>query len=300
MKQITIITDAGPALGTGHLQRMMLLAHYLKADGNYEVNLVTKAPLPDELEDLRRSSVSKKTSLIIRDMRDSDAKEMDWLKKTAPVLALDDAGPGGGLANHRLNLLPSPPGTRKDHDYNPSLFLCGYNFARSLHELKNREFHRSIDLVIYPGSRPSQKILARYRDLVPIDRSAGFFYNNRFHITGSQSLPQKFENTFAGILLSSRVLLTYFGISLFEGHAAGCRLGVLDPGDYHNSLTSQLEWPTLHNLGTWHSINTEKVKTEIGRIIGEAENNPSEPKKIYRDIIERCSQFKKMIDAIIA
>jgi len=300
MKRIAIITGAGPTLGTGHLQRMALLAHYLQADGNYEVNLVTEALLPDELEDLRHSEVSQTTSLIIRDMRDSDKDEMDRLQKIAPVLALDDAGPGGSLADHRLNLLPSPPGAQNDRDYNPSLFLYGYNFARSLKKLENRQLQRSIDLVIYPGANPSEKTLARYRDLIPSGKSAGFFYNNLFQVTGSQSLPQKLENSFAGILLSSRVLLTYFGISLFEGHAAGCRLGVLDPGDYHNSLTSQIDWSTLYNLGTWQDIDTKKVKTEIGQIIEETENRPSKPGEMYRDIIERCSRVKDIINAIIS
>ena len=295
MKRIAIITDAGPILGTGHLERMVLFADFLDREETCEVTLLTPADLPPELEGLRSDTLPGSTDFIIRDMRDSTKSEIAELQKTAPVLVIDDAGEGRTQADYRINLLPPPPEKNMADEYRPSFFLYGYHFARSLESLKKDEISRSLDLLIYPGYQPTAALLNKFSHLVPAGFSAGFFYNNTFHpITDSGPGDQPVQD-FGSLLHASRMLLTHFGISLYEGRAAGCSLAVIDPTSYHNSLTRQLDWQNLSNLGTWEAVEINRAKRSIKAAAALSDNSPGKPKETEKDIKGKCRQFYRYI-----
>ncbi len=296
MKRVAILTESGPLYGSGHLQRMALLADYLEKSEEYSPSLITGSSLPDKISHLRETMIPTGTDLIIRDMRDSASEEILKLRQKAPVLVIDDMGPGSKNANFSLNLLPSPEGKSDDPSYRPGAFLYGYNFASALQKMEHRTIKRNIDISIYCGADPTEDTISYFKSLIPENFSACLLRDNSgVPLTSSTKLKPGISSTEA--LLSSRILLTYFGITLYEGFASGCRLAVADPGDYHNRLTEQASHLGATNLGTWGKIDSGKAREIMKNKNVETEN--AKPAEVYTSVIRNCMELKNIIDELL-
>ena len=136
-KNITIITGTGGALGTGHFQRMCYLADSLSHTGRFRVKLFIiqgNPDIPELLKEVVTDSFPVETDLVIRDMRDSSEEDIKFFKKTAPVLVIDDTGPGRLFADHVIDLLPNPV----NRIVPEKMFLYGYNFISEINTMKTR------------------------------------------------------------------------------------------------------------------------------------------------------------------
>lgn len=294
-KIISILTGWGAELGTGHIQRMTTLYHHISQYPDITARLV--APdLPRTLAaitDIRpESTLHSESVLILRDMRDSSTEEMLKLQATAPVLAIDDLGPGRDAASLVLDLLPNIPfhGNKTCRD---DLYLYGYSFMRSLQDLRAEIIEKDIDLVFYTGLGASSDYLSFLQSLVPSGHSAilltggePVFYNidqNKFRDTG-----------YAEYLARARVFVSHFGISLYEAHISGCRLISLNPSEYHSSLADIASASLgLINLGVYNTIDAARERSKIGDILkkSDAASEPDKTLGIARQKAEACAAY---------
>ncbi len=247
-KRISIITGVGGHLGSGHLQRMANLAEFIIGETAYDVSIVMKGGvdlLPPALRPRCVDSIPSASSLLIRDMRDSTLEEMSALRRVAPTIAVDDCGPGRNLATHPIDLLPNPLDTVPRSD----LFLFGHAFTASIRAIDIKTINKTIDVALYCGFRPVPETVQSLLSLVPEELTCALLAGDDSRIIESKrSVP--LPCSFAEALLASRVLVSHFGITLYEGHISGCRLVSVNPTAYHASLVDKVD-PVLNpvNLG---------------------------------------------------
>lgn len=273
-KIISIVTGWGPELGTGHVQRMATLYHYLSKHPDIEVHFVAP-PLPRALSGITEfipdSKIHKDSVLIVRDMRDSSANEILQLQSTAPVVAIDDLGPGRKEADFVLDLLPNIP-YRGSKSYREDLYLYGFTFIQSLTGLKTETIKKDIDLVFYTGLGASKNYKSFLLSVIPDDHNAVL-------LTGSEPFyhnlnDNQFRNTgYAEFLSRARIFVSHFGISLYEAHICGCRLVSINPSEYHSSLAdSAASSLKMTNLGVYGIIETAPARSRIVQILKKTES----------------------------
>jgi len=241
-KKITIVTGTGGILGTGHIQRMLCLAERLNREKSFSASILLKQnvyPLPDKFNSLLTDTIPADTGLIIRDMRDSSIEEIRSLKKSAPVLAIDDSGEGANYADHKISLLPVPSGGLRNDKPDISKFLYGYNFTRGINLLKDRNhLKRDIDVAVYAGYDPSAELISQIKKSIPENTSSLLLSGGRAaRLTGDIS-PENIN--YAEVLSRAKLVITHFGLTMFEAHACGCSIAALNPTSYHSTLTDMI------------------------------------------------------------
>jgi hypothetical protein len=237
--KITIVTGTGGIFGTGHMQRMLNLAVHLNRTENFNASIFLKHreyPLEEKFNSLLTNTIPSGTGLIIRDMRDSSSEEMQLLKQTAPVLAIDDSGEGCEYADYAINLLPTASGNLKSIRLEKSLFLYGYNFAEGIALLNEKNsFLRDIDIALYAGYEPSPELLSSIKTSIPDTFNSVLLAGGKaLNFTGEILKP---EIPYAEIISRSKIVITHFGLTMFEADACGCKIAALNPSAYHSSLT---------------------------------------------------------------
>lgn len=230
---ITIITDSGPHIGQGHWQRMLLFAWYCVHNGIpvtllHKHGVSTPSGFPLKVSD----SIPQNTHCIIRDMRDSSKEEIEILRAIAPVIVIDDCGEGRTLAHAAIDLLPNIYGnTANTFQATMPLFLYGYNFYHSLSQAPP-SISKDIDCFIYAttfDATPLCDSLSKHYSFVCSD-------GNTF-ITNTPSLNSNFTN----LIAHSKVVISHFGISIYEAMLCGCHCIILNPTAYHDELSHTLQ-----------------------------------------------------------
>lgn len=242
---ITIVTDSGAHIGQGHLQRMLLLAWFLATRRRWSVTLVhaSKAyTVPSSLQSMMAASIPKQTACILRDMRDSTEEEIQQLQAIAPVIVIDDCGKGRPLAFRAIDLLPTLyTATSNSFAAGNDLFLYGYNFYESLQALPST-VEKDIDCFLYASTFDSQHLIAAMGNKFTYVCSDG---NKVISNTGCTSLQHG-----AHSIARSKVVITHFGITVYEAMLCNCNCILLNPTTYHQQLSLMLAYPggKLHSL----------------------------------------------------
>ena len=271
---ISIISEWGKTYGHGHLQRMAGLVNFLNSKQSIDSFIISKNNPPDPFQDFIIPEIKDETSLIIRDMRDSSEEEIEALKKHAKVLVIDDNGKGKKNADFAIDLLPVPG---KNGNYMPECFLYGYNFIQSINNIKEKTIEKSIDLAIYPGMSPDETLINRIISSLPETTRIVV-------LKGNNSLPEA--------IISSKVLLTHFGITLYEGDLCGCRIITINPTDYHSELTELIKNElNIINLGILDGLDIEKSIKIINQAIDRPRSMNIELIKIKKIINCRMENF---------
>jgi hypothetical protein len=272
-KNILIVTGTGGIYGTGHFQRMLALAFHLNGTGLFSVKIFLKQnQFPPDIssEFLLTESIPEQTDLIITDMRDSLEDEMLFLKEYAPVLAIDDSGPGNNIADYTLTLLPVPSGSNKPVIPDTSKFLYGYNFSKGVESLSVRNFdERNIDITVYAGNNPLPELVTEIKKSIPESANSLLLTGNEPELlTGKIS----FSGTgYAEILCRTKIMVTHFGLTMFEADICGCRIAALNPSTYHSTLS-------------------EMMKDEF-RLLFSQEYNSFSPERLYEIIDTALKNF---------
>ncbi len=238
-KKIVIITGTGGALGTGHFQRMMNLASYMNEKHDFEISFLIKTgdyPVPAEFSMMKISSLPDSCDLIIRDMRDSTKQEMLSLSGIAPVIAVDDAGDGKNCTENSINLLPLPSSSSSAIKADYSRFLYGYTFTLGVKELIRKNLNeRDIDITIYAGFSPPPALLVLIGKSLPENNRAVLLSAGKPIVLTGDPLPDNI--TYSEILARTKIVMTHFGLTMFEAHICGCLIAALNPTPYHSELT---------------------------------------------------------------
>ena len=240
-KNIVIITGTGGPLGTGHFQRMLTLSSEIDSRGEFNLSILTnnKELIPLQFQNRVITALPEKCSLIIKDMRDSSESEMMELKNISTVITVDDTGKGRDRADYIIDLLPNPVNILSPEYYRDDFFLYGYNFTREIEAAVHKSSEKFINMAIYTGSDAPSQIREYIENILPEKTEA-------VYLTGE--VPRDFRTgrpvydnmTYAEILLGSKILITHFGITLFEGFLSGCSLFTVNPSEYHRALTDMV------------------------------------------------------------
>ncbi len=303
-RKICIVTGWGKGLGMGHIQRMASLVKHLNGSGWAEATLCAY-PLPfffpDDVLQHAVSSVPDGTDLIVRDMRDSTAEDMEKLRQKAPVLAVDDLGEGRMCAAHAVDLLPKlaqpePVSARGEG----KLFIHGYTFLESLRELADARIEKSIDVSIYPGFNPDPKSVERVLGLTPDDSTCAVLQGEASYLWKSGMRYRVPTDSYAGMLLMTRCLVSHFGITLYEAFLCGCRLVALNPSDYHSRLADSVAGELgVINAGEYSRLDEKKFAATVAGVLAGAAADAISADQVYRRATEDLERFIEYIRAIV-
>jgi hypothetical protein len=287
---ICIITSVDGIYGTGHLQRMVYLLQSLRKNGVSVSFLcpekcITLIPF---LNEFIVTSVPPSTDLIIRDMRDSTATEIEILREKAPVIVIDDCGEGRRYADLAIDCLPNLKYPDSVKTIGESPFLFGFSFFDFFAGSDPQIYAKDIDLCIYIGSQPEKSQLESLLSNIPDNLTVCITGSGNPYIVikpCSDPIPQ----TFPEVLLRSKAILTHFGISLFEASLCGCALYTINPTQYHSSLCEiSKEVLTITNFGLFSELSNKKIKKDLNT---EAlQLNKVINTEDIRNTIERCTQ----------
>ena len=297
-KNLIIVTGTGSHLGTGHVQRMLTLVSYIQIKNEFNPLILTNHPedLPDEFQHLAISSIPN-CSLIIRDKRDSSEDEIMDLKKYAPLIAVDDTGKGRSSADYVIDLLPNLKHKLSREFYKEDLFLYGYNFTREIKTALAKIKEKSIDIAIYTGARPKSSVTESLLKILPKKAQV-------CHLTGKGTIdfftgnPVHKNLTFPEILLSSKILITHFGITLFEGYASGCKLFTINPSRYHKDLTVLVQ-KKMNITDLDALIEADNAEIKLEKVLRENDSHKIPDKKNLDSLLKGVENFYSLIQSII-
>lgn len=295
---VSIVTGWGATLGSGHVQRMACLADYLiRERGTRAIIAAGAAPefLPAAVQDLFAPEPMPGSACIIRDCRDSTVDEMIRLKAIAPVIAIDDCGPGREHADLAIDLLPN----LRYSIYRKDTFIFGYNFADSIRSLGNRRIEKTIDVALYCGMDTPPDTLRLLVSLLPDHATAAVLAGEHsYYIQNGVRSP--LDMPLSEALLSAKVLLTHFGITLYEGHAARCRLACINPTSYHADLAERARKDLgILNLGVIGQANPEQARSALASAIRSIPAESIEAAGILRAIDAGLKNFHAAIRPLL-
>lgn len=297
-KNIVIITGTGGPLGTGHFQRMLTLASEIESRGDFNLSILSNRSevIPDQFRHRSVESLPGKCSLIIRDMRDSSESEMMELKSISPVIAVDDTGKGRDRADYIIDLLPNPVNSLSPQNYRENFFLYGYNFTREIEAALSKIREKFINIAIYTGSDTPTQVREYLEKILPEKSSL-------VHLTGQKpgdfhTGEPVYENlTYAEILLGSEILITHFGITLFEGFLSGCGLFTVNPSDYHRALTDMVR--KKMNITDSADLSVKDAKFLLQKIIDESSRKVPSHEKAASAIKRGPENFYSFIRSLL-
>ena len=287
---VSIVTGWGSGLGTGHVQRMASLASFLNRSKGISAFLVAgRKPdfLPFELHDCFLPSIKPGTGCIIRDMRDSSEEEMRELKKIGSVVTIDDCGPGRRMADAAIDLLPNP----ENRDHKKESFIYGYNFIDSLRKLNEEHIEKNLDALLYCGYKPAAETVDFIHSLIPRNKICAVLHGMETSII-SGGMAISLSQSYAETILSARVLISHFGIALYEGYACGCRLVCVNPTGYHSQL-ADIAGNDIDavNLGLLSEVDRGKAQEIISNLIDNPTADRIDPRAVCEKIEAGLERF---------
>ncbi len=294
---IAIKTSAGTSLGMGHMQRMSSLLWYLNECKSIKTFLVSdKMPdsFPIELKKYYINNFDFLPDIIIRDMRDSSADEITQLKKTAPVLVIDDNGPGRKTADHAIDILPNPEADNQK--FNSKIFIYGYNFIAALRELKDKNFKKELDFAVYPGNSANNEYIDFLLSLLPENSDYAVLNGKDSYVIKHRKKNHIEQSSYAEIILSAKAVISHFGITLYEGFIANCRIISINPTAYHSKLADMAkDYLHLTNLGEHTNLNIEESKLLIKKAAQKPLCSEVNAADVYRKVTDGLENFCEMI-----
>lgn len=289
--EITIITGYGDEFGSGHYQRMLLLAQKLSADHN--INFISKNS-PNQNYDFINicTDVPENTDLIIRDKRDSNPDDIEPLKKISKVVVVDDNGEGSLLADKKIDLLVSPDSDNSI--YKEKMLLYGYYFYKSNLEMQNENYKKDIDVLYYHAfsERELKKLRSVFRNKDIFIIKDGCVYENDI------SRKTLVSENYIECLLRAKVLVSHFGIMPYEAKLCNSEVVFINPSDYHSSL-SDIFCKKFggQNLGTYSELPS-KTFPELNDLFSK-KYAPASSKKILNQITENLDRFVDFISVYL-
>ena len=294
---IAIKTSAGKFLGMGHIQRMYSLLWYLNEIKNIKTFLLSDVfpdPFPSELKKYFKENLDFSPELIIRDMRDSSTEEIDLLQNTAPVIVIDDNGSGRQTADYAIDILPNP--AHETNKFDSGIFIYGYNFLSALLKLGNTSIIKNIDFALYPGNSADSEYIEFLKSLLPDNSSYAVLNGNNSYVKNNKRKSGIKESSYAEILLSSKAVISHFGITLYEAFIAECRTIAVNPTPYHSELSDLAgDYLQLANLGIYTDLNIKEAKASTAEIISMPLRGEVNPADVYAKAIEGLNNFCELL-----
>ena len=296
MKKISIVTDASPELGMGHLQRMASLCNFINSSKDYTAKLIclkkNNKLLNHFPEEWTTNNIPKETDIIIKDSRDSTITQINKLKEIAPTIVIDDNGNGRNIADIKIDILPNLI-------YNDTIkgkFLYGYNFIKSLSYIKDSNI-KKIDLAIYETDT-NKHIVKTIINRLSHKFSIAILGRRKIEIVKNNNTIKKISQEFYSTILSkSDIVITHFGIMLYEANLLHSHIITIDPSDYHYSLSKSIkDNMKITTMGTISKISINKLLSTIENKLSYLEHNEINLIITNQKINSNLLWYKKLLD----
>ena len=301
-KTISIITDYGTKYGTGHIQRMLNLLNTVNQENEFRAFIVNKKKipgLPQTLSEFIIPDIKKNSDLIIYDKRDSTVTEINNLQRISKVLVIDDLGPGRDRADFSLDLLPNIKNKNLILELKNN-FLFGYNFTESIKNLGNCIINKSIDFAFYPGFKANNSFVKKVLTLFPENSTIVLLLGDKFRMIKNGNILENSKKSYAELILSSKTVITHFGITLFEGEISKCNIITINPTQYHSTLTDLTKkYITITSLGEFQNMDFTGAKDILKKNFLNQKKNNVNPELIYNKIMKNITNFTDYLKKII-
>jgi hypothetical protein len=284
------------------LQRTCALLDFLNNSEDFTACLVTGSEPPLKTHALReyiRKDMPGEADLILRDMRDSTAEEINRLRETAPVAVLDDRGPGREKADLVIDILPHPAHRINPAGYYPQCFIYGYEFTESVRLLEDLNIPKEIALTLYAGFSPEKSHINKLLKMVPPEMPAVLLTGSEPLLIKNGVIEGKTGKSYAEIIASSRVVLSHFGITLYEGFLTGARLLALNPSEYHNELTRCAAGLDIVSGGLLEQADPATIHGLIRNMAANPLCESVNAKSIYNRILHNLAAFKSVLKSSV-
>ncbi len=270
---VIIYTRAGKGYGYGHLKRSISL--YNKLIEKYQVSIIiyeyksAKAILESKKikyysinssTQLKKVLTSRRPNLLITDIRDTSLEITKWMRKYTKILSIDDYGLGSHYANVTIHMLAKPSQLSLTANFTGQKYLVlpddliTYKKKKSVHEIKNV-------LISFGGEDPyglSKQTISLINKLTGeynITIILGPLYQ------GTKDLPVAkiidFPDNIYPYIEESDILITSYGLTVYESLMIGTPVITINPTEYHNDLAQQVIG--INNLGVYSAQHENDI-----------------------------------------
>lgn len=268
--RVLFCTAAGSNYGLGHLRRALSIIDEGRDcfDGFLDIRKGDRKAVLDSLHMfkgysfLSGSSQERDFDLIVSDMRDTSRYEMKRLVHQAPVISLDDQGAGKDLAYVTINAFPVPG--NGCGNFAGSSFIVLDSRIKKVHQ---KPFDQKQGVLIsFGGSDPcnlsgSIGSLLNSFGIKPVIVQ-GPFFKGRIEELDAEIVSH--PSNMYDLINSARVIVTSFGITMFEAFFLRTPVLLYNHSAYHTALSR--EFPVI-NLGYRGSVSKEELSDGLKRTI---------------------------------
>ncbi len=290
-KRILFITKFGNEYGIGHLKRTLILANKLNKNFNIYFSFNSNVNSPQELagkSDFKIISYKNLKDFIIDegvfdrvvvDQRDSTLEEMQFYKKLGPVISIDDMGIGSQISNINLRTLPHLKEYKKyQYNFDGLEYLIIKKIIKSQNKFINNP-PKNV-LITFGGSDPeklSNRISRKFTEMgYNVTLIVGPYFEEDIKENLNFKVIRNIDNlnTF---IEQSDLIVTSFGITFFESLMLNRPVLLINPTNYHDSLTEEFNYP-YYVKRVKESDNKEKdvffqIKQKVKDVINTMKND---------------------------
>ena len=263
-KEILFRVNAGGEFGSGHLNRCLVLARRLREEFDpyflvkgdnkigellYKENFNFKLAMhgfDEQIKDIK----ALRPNLVFLDMKETPASFVREIKEFAPVIDLDDGGTGALAANITVNSLPVHGSRQANLDSLKYLI-----FDPEITKFKNKSVSGKVKkvLVSFGGVDPAglSGVMIRIGKLAALDLDwtivRGRFNRENWQPGDYTEITR--EGHIFDLVAEADLVVTSFGMTAFEAAAVGTPVLLLNPGEYHEDLSSLT--PYFRSIGVF-------------------------------------------------
>jgi spore coat polysaccharide biosynthesis predicted glycosyltransferase SpsG/SAM-dependent methyltransferase len=272
--KVLFCTAAGGYYGMGHLKRCISLIEEGRrvfesklwiCRGSREAGSQLRDTLSGYTS-VKDISDAGEIDLIVSDMRETGKKQLKEMIRRAPVISIDDLSWGRKLSLVSIYPLPNKMGI-KGNVYGPAYIILN----PTLRNLNPADFnHKDGVLLSYGGSDPYNmsgyiSSVLKQLGVRPIIVRGPLFQYFPSDINGDVVVAP--ENIYE-LINDARVLITSFGLTMYEAFFVGTPVILINSSRYHSKLAQKT--PVI-NLGYRKAIKDDDLKSQLQRILTDKE-----------------------------